>query len=347
VCFAVGYPSEPLLDNTTLDGEHRAALVITQMPDAIAEQILHNLSEVEVAKISKAAAELPDLDIGAVQAVVGSFVQRVELLAAVRQGGPDAARRILVSKYGAQRAEEEMNRVLGMTTSDPLAPLFNLEVAQITDFLAGEHPQIAAIVLAHLPAELAAGVFSSLDEELREDVAYRIATMGTISGEAFESLVDGLNQQLLALVSTTAGARIGGVQSAANILNRVERSVERHVLATIEQENAEIAEAVRVRMFTFDDLARLDDRTMQKIARAITANVLAVALKDVDLSLRDLFMRNLSDRAAEELAEEIAVLGPKRRRDIEGAQMEIVRKVREMEAEGEIVVMRDGDDVVA
>lgn len=330
-----------------LDGAHKAAVVITQMPDSLAEQILRNLSEIEVAKITKAVAELPDLTVSTVQAVVENFVERVDLLASVRQGGPEAARRVLISKYGATRADEEMNRLLAVNASDPLAPLFNLEVVQITEFLSEQHPQIAAIVLAHLPAEIAAGVFSSLDEPLREDVAYRIATMGAISAEAFEALVDGLNQQLLALINTTSGALVGGVQSAANILNRVERSIERQVLAEMEQENAELAEAVRIRMFTFDDLVRLDDRTMQKVARAITTSQLAVALKDADSGLRALFMRNLSERAAEELAEEIAALGPKRRRDIEGAQMEIVRRVREMEAGGEIVIVRDGDDVVA
>jgi flagellar motor switch protein FliG len=335
------------VDLAALDGAHRAAVVLTQMPDALAEQILHEMSEVEVSKISKAAAELPDLDAEVVERVVRTFVHRVETLASVRQGGLEAARRILTGKYGAVRADEEMSRVLGTTTSDPLASLFNLEVAQIVDFLSGEHPQITAIVLAHLPAELAASVFSSLEESLREDVAYRVATMSTIGGEAFETLVAGLNQQLLTLVTTAAESRIGGVQAVANILNRVERSVERSVLTTIEQENAEIAEAVRVRMFTFDDLIRLDDRTMQKVVRSIIPGVLAIALKDVDGALRELFMRNLSERAAEELLEEIGALGPTRRRDIEGAQMEVVRRVREMEAEGEIVIVRDGDDVVA
>jgi len=329
-----------------LDGLHRAAIVVTQMPDDVAEKVLRNLSESEVSRITHAVVELPELSRNTVESVVTTFVERVQLLTTVRQGGPDAARRVLAAKYGVSKAEEEMDRLLMGTTSDPLAPLFGLEAAQIADFLSEQHPQISAIVLAHLPSELAAGVFSNLDDQLRQDVAYRIATMGTVATDAFDALAEGLNQQLLALIDTSSGAASGGVQSVANILNRVERTIERQVLSEIEQENAEIAEAVRIRMFTFDDLVRLDDRTMQKIVRAITASVLAVALKDVDPSLRELFMRNLSGRAAEELAEEISVTGPKRRKDIEGAQMEIIRKVREMEADGEIVIVRDGDDIV-
>jgi flagellar motor switch protein FliG len=332
--------------SATLDGLHRAAVVIAQMPDELASKILRELSEVEVNQITKAILELPDLDRAAVQSVVETFVERVSLLATVRQGGPEAARRILLNKYGTSRAEDELNRLLGGRTSDPLAPLYGLDPLQITDFLADQHPQIAAIVLVHLPAELAASVLSSLDEELRRDIAYRIATMGAVSSDTFEALAEGLNQQLLALINTASSAAVGGVQSAANILNRVERSIEREILAEIERQNAEIADAVRIRMFTFDDLTRLDDRTMQKIARAVPSGLLAVALKDADPELTALFKRNLSERAAEELDEEIATLGPKRRADIEGAQLEIIRKVREMEAEGEIVIVRAGDDVV-
>lgn len=324
----------------------QAAVVVAQMPDHISDSLLRMLSEVEVNELSKVMIDLPDLQRDVVHGIVGRFLERVELLAAVRQGGPEAAERLLRAKYGPARAQEEMAQLLGVRSSGPLAALHRLEPGQVADFLADQHPQIIAAVLAHMPSDVAAEALNLMEEEVQGDVAYRIATMGRVSPDVFDVLADGLNQQLAALLSVAAGAAVGGVQSLANVLNRIEHSREQKILAAVELVDKELAEAVRVRMFTFDDLVRLDERTMQKVARSLDPSVMAVALKDADARIKDAFVRSLSERAGEELAEEILNLGPTRRSEIDAAQMEVIKHVRTMDEAGEIIIVREGDEVV-
>ena len=329
-----------------LTGPQKAAIVITQMPPELSDAVISQMSEAEVARLSRVVASLPELDPGTVKQVMSEYMSRVQVLSSVRQGGIDVARRLLRERLGVQRAEEELELLLRSGDPRPFAFLHGAEPARIAELLSGEHPQIMAVVVAHLPAELAAKVLGALDEEVRGDVAMRIGTMGKVPHDSVMAIATALSAQFVGNVDVDAEMTGKASSALAVILNRSERQVERQVLTTLDERDPELAEEVRRQLFTFDDVLGLDDRTMQKVLRAIQPKTLAIALKGAGEPTLRPFVSNMSENAAQDLLETIEALGPVRMSEIEGAQVDIARKVRELEAEGSITIIRKGDEVV-
>lgn len=329
-----------------LTGPQKAAIVITQMPPELSDAVISQMSEAEVARLSRVVASLPELDPGTVKQVMSEYMSRVQVLSSVRQGGIDVARRLLRERLGVQRAEEELELLLRSGDPRPFAFLHGAEPARIAELLSGEHPQIMAVVVAHLPAELAAKVLGALDEEVRGDVAMRIGTMGKVPHDSVMAIATALSAQFVGNVDVDADMTGKASSALAVILNRSERQVERQVLTTLDERDPELAEEVRRQLFTFDDVLGLDDRTMQKVLRAIQPKTLAIALKGAEEPTLRPFVSNMSENAAQDLLETIEALGPVRMSEIEGAQVDIARKVRELEAEGSITIIRKGDEVV-
>jgi len=331
----------------SLSYAQKAAVVITQMPQELATAVLAEMSEMEVSRLTRLIATLPDLEPGPVNQVMAEFMDRVRTVSAVKQGGVDVARKLLRERLGAAKAEEELEALLRADDHRPFSFLHSLEPERIAGLLSGEHAQIVAIVVANLPADLGASVLSALDEGLRADVAIRIGTLGKLPSEAILSIAKALSSQVMdAYASSEVERAGGGVTTLAAMLNRSDRQIERQVLAAIESKDPDLAEEIRRQLFTFEDVLALDDKTLQKVLRAVPPKTLAIALKGASEETMQKFTRNISENAAKDLKEEIEYLGPLRVSEIEGAQMDIARKVREMEAEGEIVVIRAGEDVV-
>ncbi|MDA8070100.1 MAG: flagellar motor switch protein FliG [Actinomycetota bacterium] len=331
-----------------LSGVQKAAVVLAQLDTDRATKVLKAMSESEVVDLMSAVATLPPLDVDAVRGILAEFAGQAAALLQVGQGGVDVARRLLRERLGPSRAEEVLEQFLEAGQPRPLAILQRLEAHQIVSFLGDEHPQTIAVVLAHLSADHGAQVLGLLDEELRADVARRVAVMGRISPEVVQTMADTLEQKLSAVVRAGAGAasEVGGVGSIVAILNQSERSLEKQILATLEQEDPALAEQIRNEMFVFDDVVNLDDRTLQRVLRNVVPKDLAVALKGLEAEVREKFLRNLSERAAEDMAEEIEILGPTRLSQVEAAQQSIVKVVRELDAAGEIVLLRGDDELV-
>ena len=330
-----------------LSGPQKAAIVVTQMPAEMSSAVLAQLSESEVSQLSRVVASLPELDPGLVRQVMADYMGRVQVLSSVRQGGVEVAKRILRERLGVQRAEEELERLTRSDEARPFAFLHSVEPGRVAAFLSDEHPQVVAVVVAHLPADLAAHVLGALDEDKRVEVALRVGTMGKVPHDAVAAIAATLSGQLLDKGVVSEGERAGsGSGTLAAILNRAERQVERQVLAGMDTTDPELAEEVRRQLFTFEDVLALDDRTLQRVVRVIQPKTLALALKGADEAVRAPFVRNMSENAAQDLLETIESLGPVRMVEVEGAQMDIARKVRELEAEGVITVIRKGDEIV-
>lgn len=330
-----------------LTGQQKAAIVITQMPPDAASGVLSGMSEVEAARLSRFVATLPEIDETTVKEVMDEFLGRVDTLTRVRQGGLDVARRLLRERMGSQRAEEEMELLLRSEDRRPFSFLHSMDPVRLAGMLADEHPQLAAVVISQLPSDLASRVLGALDDEKRIDLALRVGHMDKVPADALRELSIALSGQSLdmapALDSEAPG---GGTSALAAILNRSDRQVERQVLATLDGTDPALAEEIRRKLFTFEEVLTLDDRALQKVVRVIPPKVLALALKGAGEDVSAPFLRNLSEEAAADLLEEIEALGQQRRSDVEGAQMDIARKVRDLEVEGEIVIVRQGDDVV-
>lgn len=331
----------------TLTGPQKAAMVLAQMGTERASQVLRSMSESEVVALMAEMAQLPPLDKDVAHKVLIEFAETVAAQEAAGRVGIEAARKLLHERLGATRAEEVLGQLSANHSSAPLVFLNGIEPLQVANFLGDEHAQTIAVVLANLPYDHAAAVMRNLGEEQRVEVAQRIATTGRVSPEVIQQIADVLEHKLSMLVpGSTDSLTTGGVPALVGILNNTERAAEKQILADLEAIDPALAEEVRNQLFVFDDVVNLDDRTLQRVLRNVVPKDLAVALKGVDDAVRDKFLRNLSERAALDLVEEIDVLGPTRLSAVESAQAQVVKTVRNMEAAGEIMLSRGEDDLL-
>ncbi|MGH9017354.1 MAG: flagellar motor switch protein FliG [Acidimicrobiales bacterium] len=331
-----------------LTGSQKAAVVLAQLDTDRSTKILRSMSEHEVVDLMSTMATLPTLGPDDVRRVLSEFSMHATAAVQVGQGGVDVARKLLRERLGTAKAEEVLDRFVAESYSHPLSFLNRIDPLQIASFIGDEHPQLIALVLSHLPPDSAAQVISSLEESVRPDVARRIATMDRLSAEVVQEVASFLEQKLATVLraGVTGGNDMGGLSSIVAILNQTERSSEQQILAELEQTDPDLAERIRNEMFVFDDVAALDDRTLQQILRNVVPKDLAVALKSVTDPVRDKFLKNVSERAAQDVMEEIELLGPTRLSQVEAAQSAIVKTVRELETSGEIVLARGDDEFV-
>jgi flagellar motor switch protein FliG len=331
-----------------LSGSQKAAVVLAQLDTDRSTKILRSMSEQEVVDLMSTMATLPTLGPDDVRRVLSEFNSHATAVVQVGQGGVDVARKLLKERLGSAKAEEVLDRFVAATYSHPLSFLHRVDPQQIASFIGDEHPQMIALVLSHLPPDAAAQVIASLDESMRTDVARRIATMDRISPDVVQEVARFLEQKLAAVLraGATGGNEMGGLSSIVAILNQTERASEQQILGELEKSDPELAEKIRNEMFVFDDVVALDDRTLQQILRNVVPKDLAVALKNVTESVRQKFLQNISERAAQDVTEEIDLLGPTRVSQVEAAQSAIVKTVRELEMSGEIVLARGDDEFV-
>jgi flagellar motor switch protein FliG len=331
----------------SLTGPQKAATVLAQMDMHRAALALKSMSESEVVMLMTEMAKLPQLDASVVSDVIGEFLEGVSGMVAVQQGGAETARALLKERLGADRADEVMEQFYG-GVDGPLMLLHKLDPLQVNTFLAEEHPQTIAVILVHLNSDHAAEILGRMEEKLRVDVADRIATMGRIDPQVVQDIAAVFERKFATLLQPGSVTRMaaGGIPALVSILNNVDRASEKLILTELDALDPEVAEKIRNQLFVFDDVVALDDRTLQRVLRNVVPKDLAVALKGVDDSVRDKFLRNVSERASEDLLEEIEMLGPTRLSTVETAQMQLVKTVREMEEAGEIVLMRGDDDLV-
>jgi len=331
-----------------LTGPQKGAVVLAQLDSNRAMRVLRTMSEAEVVALMSAMATLPAVEPDTVRAVLAEFTGQASALLQVGQGGIDVARRLLCERLGGSKAEVVLQQFVQANAGHPLAFLHDLDPQQIVNSIADEHPQAIAAVLAHLPADLAAQVVAHMDESRRTDVAKRIATMGRITPDIITHLAATLEKKL-AGVRRSGGVdftQVGGLSGIVAILNQSDRASEKLILSELEETDPGLAEDIRNQMFVFDDVIGLDDRTLQRVLRNVAPKDLAVALKGAGDDIRKKFARNMSERAGQDLAEEIDLLGPTRLTAVEAAQMAVVHLVRELEASGEIVLMRGDDEFV-
>ncbi|MGH9082505.1 MAG: flagellar motor switch protein FliG, partial [Acidimicrobiales bacterium] len=325
----------------SLSGPQRAAVIIAQLDDERAHLLLKAMSENEVVRLMAEVARLPSLTSDDVVAVVSDFTNEAGAYLQVHQGGIELAQRWLQDRLGIGRAAEVMSELEMMASTEPLGFLNRIDPSQIAGFLADEHPQSVALVLAHIYHEHAARVLDRMDEEQAADIVRRMATMGSLPPVMVQRVADELEHRLSNLLRSGSGqSDVGGVSAVAAVLNNVDRGAEKEILARLEITDPELAEVIRSEMFVFDDVVQLDDMTLQAVLRSVVLKDVALSLKTAAPEVAEKFMRNMSERAAEDLQEEVQSLGPQRLSVIEAAQASVVRAVRELADNGTITVGR-------
>jgi flagellar motor switch protein FliG len=260
-------------------------------------------------------------------------------------GGMDYARDMLVRALGRERAQEVIERLAASRRPQRFAFVRDSEPSQLAQFIGSEHPQTIALILSHLQPIQAAQTMSYLTPVVRTEVALRIATMDRTPPEVVEQVEDVLKRKLSSVI-TRDYTSVGGTQFLVNLLTTVDRGTEKQILEYLDETNAELAGEIRKLMFVFDDLVRLDDRSLQRVLREVDSKDLSLAMRGTSEELQERIFRNQSTRAAQALREEMEIGGPVRLRQVEEAQQRIVNIVRRLEDSEEIVVQRGGEDVL-
>ncbi|MGY1727587.1 flagellar motor switch protein FliG [Geodermatophilus sp. SYSU D01062] len=327
-----------------MPGLRKAAVFLAQMSKEEAGLLLSKLRPREVEALTREIMKLGSVEPEDVDGVLTEFSQMMAAQRYVGRGGVDFAREILAAGLGEDKAEGILARLNVVYTEVPFASLRNADVRQLVTFLKDEHPQVIALVLAHLSAAQSAEVLSGFSPEQQAEVAHRIATMDRTSPEMVRLVEEELGRRMGSLLAHQDMSTVGGVETLVEIINRSPRPTERSILEWLDTSDPELAEQVRAQMFVFEDITTIDDRSMQLVLREVEANDLATALKGVRPDVRDKVVRNLSERAAENLAEEIELLGPVRARTVEEAQGKIVAVIRTLEEQGVLTISRGGDD---
>ncbi len=257
------------------------------------------------------------------------------------QGGPQYALELFVEAFGEKKGMDLLERVSASQIRPPFDFLLRADPMQVAQLLESEHPQTTAIVLAHLEPRTAARILTLLDPALQVEVARRIAQTDQTTPEAVAVVEEGISRRISSVVQEST--KVGGRKPLAQVLNQVDRTTERQILGSLQELDAELADEVRKFMFVFEDIALLDDRSMQRLVREIDTKDLSLALRNVDDALKAKFFANMSSRAAEMLKDEMSVGGQVRIKNIEEAQGRIVEIVKRLEDADEIYINRGGE----
>jgi len=332
---------------TQLTKSQQAAVVIAQLDEERANKVLRNMSESEVIALMGEVARLPVMTSADVAGVLDTLVLITGELAHVRQGGNKTAERLLRERLGPQRATQVMDELSSVVADHPLAFINRIEPSQIVGFMFAEHPQLLAVVLAHVNRDLAARVLERLGEQLRSEVARRVAKMAPLPPEVIRTLGAELDYRLSAFARAGGGAsEVEGIATIVGILTSADQATEKQILADLDEREPEIAEQIRNEMFVFDDVIGLDDPTLQTVLRSVVLKNVALALKGKPEHVVEKFTRNISERAAEELLEDMTSLGPQRLSVVESAEASIVKLVRSLADAGTITIERGNDELV-
>ena len=330
--------------NLTAAGTRKAAVLLIQMGRERAASVLSHLCDAEVEAISAEIARLDTVTGTETESVLTEFRDMVTARAHIAQGGLTFAQQILEQSMGAERAAEIMARLTAAAVKMPFRFLHKADAAQLRSFLADEHPQIIALVLAHMTPDSASLLLSGLAPDVQAEIAHRIAVMDQTSPDIIRTVESILERRMSSMLQPAELSRVGGVDPLVNIINRSDRSTERQIVEGLEALDPALADEIKSRMFMFEDIVNLEDRSIQLVLREVETAELALALKGVTDAVRDKITRNLSERAATNLLEEVELLGTVRLRQVEEAQQNVIRSIRRLEEEGQIMVRRGNDD---
>jgi flagellar motor switch protein FliG len=327
---------------STLSGRRKAAMLCVALGPQGAAQIFKHLPAEMVEKLTVEMARTTSVDSAAAEAVLEEVVETAYARGYIAEGGVAYAREVLERAVGAAKASEILSRLATVIEQTPFEFLRATPPDQVFAFLRGEHPQMIALVLANLPTtELAAKVMQLIPPTEQADVATRIALMGQTAPDVVKEIAHVMRQKLETVLQTEYAAA-GGAPALAQILNSADRGTERNILEYLTEVDPELAEDVRSLLFVFEDILKLDDRSIQLVLKEVDARDIALALRGASEEVKERIMANMSQRGAEMLAEEMEFMAPQRRKVVEDAQSKIVGIVRRLEDTGAIFVTRDG-----
>ena len=329
-----------------LTGPEKAAILLLSLEQDQAASVLRELRDDEVSEVVTEIAALHVVEQETVAEIVEVFAETRKQDVRLCRGGLDQARQILSAAVPADRVDEIFELVDKGVIEPPFSWLAPVPPGDLARILRRENPQTTAIVLSFLDADIAAVVLQNLPDSYQQQVGIRIGELGDPSPDLVLRIEDGLRER----IGPDAFKRqygVGGINTLVALLNRSDRATEREVLEALAQHDEELAVEVRRRLFVFEDIVTLDDRAIQTVMRNVDAKSLPMALKGVRPEVQRKITDNLSSRAAQNLIEEIGLLGPVRAADVESAQAEVVAIINQLEQAGDIMISRGNDALIA
>lgn len=331
-------------DGRGLSRSQKAAAVLLSVGPDIAASVLAHLNEAEVETVALEVASLGAISPTGMGSILTEFKTEAVAQQQLITGGENHARAMLRNWTNSDDAADDIiDRLLAAALTAPFHFLRQHDPSVVVQHLHEEHPQTIALVLAYLPTKFAAAVLAGFEPDLQSDVALRVATMEPAAPDVVKRVEDALRTRMGGSARRSNREERGGVKELAQMLNNSDRGTERSILDSLEIIQPELADEIRSLMFVFEDVVHFDDRTMQQLLRNVDMKALALAMKGVRTEIKTLVFRNLSERAAMTLKEEVELLGPVPVKDVESAQSEIVGLIRKLEDEGVIVMSRAGE----
>jgi flagellar motor switch protein FliG len=342
---APAQPSPAARAAATVRGRRKAAVLLVSLGSDKAAEVFKHLRDEEIESLSLEMAKLQRVDHKVSAGVMEELAATVEAYDSLAAGGVDYAREVLERALGPEKAAEIIGRLSTVIEMRPFEFLRRTPPEQIVTFLRNEAPQTVALVVANLHTTLAAQVLSALPDVDQAEIALRIARMGETSPDVVKQVETVMRHKLASVVQQEYSAA-GGIKSLAEILNKADRSTERNVLDSLGQVSEELSAEVRRLLFVFEDITKLDDRSIQLVLREADQKDLALALRGVSEDVKERILANMSERGAQMLVEEMEFQPPQRKRVVEEAQGRVVAIVRRLEEAGAIVISRGEADAV-
>ena len=324
-------------------GPQKTAIVCLALGEKFTAEAFKRMERQEIASVSKAMLDIDSVSREDVLDVLKEFNDSITYGAEMLMGGADQVKRLLSKALDSETAKYILDTLEISSGPTPFQELSNVSPRILAQILRNEHPQTLALILGHLHPDQAAELLSNLPSGVRAEVLMRLAKLEAVAEEMLHEVDKVLQSQLIAM-GGKEGKKVGGINSVAEILNAVDRATEEEVLSEIEEESQQMADDIRNLMFVFEDIKALDDRSIRELLKDISNEELTKALKGASDDLKDKFLKNLSERAAGMIREDLEIMGPVKLSEVEGAQQNIVKTVRRLEAEGRIAISRGGGD---
>ena len=328
-----------------MDGIQKAAILLITLGPEKAAVVFKHLKEDEIEQLTLEIANTRSVTPAQKEQVLNEFYEVCLAQQYIAEGGIGYAKDLLQKALGENKAQEVLGKLTASLQVRPFEFIRKTEASQILNFIQDEHPQSIALILSYLSPQQAAGIISSLTPDKQTDVAKRIAMMDRTSPDVIKEVENILEQKLASLVSQDYTI-VGGVDSVVEVLNTVDRGTEKHIMENLEIEEPELADEIRKKMFVFEDILMLDDRSIQRVLREVENSELAVALKNANEEVQNVIFNNMSTRLVDMIKEDMEYMGPVRLKDVEEAQQKIVNIIRKLEDSAEIVISRGGGDEI-
>lgn len=344
--MSIAVKSKTVSSAEDLTGIQKAAVFVITVGTKTATEMLKSLSEKEIENVTLEIAKMKSVKPEVVDDVLREYYSMMEAKRYILEGGYDYAESLLAHLGGNAASEKMLRKLKAQSGTTVFDDFQDSKITQITNFIQNEHPQVAALIFSQLHVDKSAEILSHLDKELQGEIIYRLASMDKISSEVIEEIEEVIKEQMGGM--DTLGDRVkSGTATVAQILNEAEIDVERTVLEAIQERDPQMADDIKEQMFLFEDIIHFNDKTVQLIINEMEKADLVMGLKGVEEALANKFLKNMSNRAAAMLQEDMEALGPVALKDVKEAQQRIIKKIKQLEEEGQITTRKmDEEEIV-